>query len=991
VSAELQGRIEELGRGLVDESGTRRRWWHRLAQQDVLLEKMMGNEAMRVAALRFVDVLPALTDDRDLTRHLEEYFGDLDMALPFPGLAHWGLEHSRSNVASHVVAPVVRGLAGRMAQRFIAGDDAPTIERSLQRLWRRGMGFTLDLLGEAVVSEVEAERYQRQYLNMLDELAPFVEKWEANDRLDHKCGRRDPRLNLSVKITALYSQFNAMAPETTAEAVKARLRPIMHKARSLGAFITLDMEAYDAKDVTLKIFREILSEDELADWPDVGLAMQAYLRDTPDDLGALIEWAKDRPAPVTIRLVRGAYWDFETVFARQNRWPMPVWTDKAATDACYERCLEMLMGAHPHVETAVGTHNVRSLALAMALAERMNLTPDQYEVQLLYGMADEIKARLVEMGQRLRVYVPFGELIPGMAYLVRRLLENTSSQSFARLGGAEQIDMNELLSQPEPGPDDPGPPAVEGFVNEPDRRFTEAAERQAFTDAIDTVRGRLGEHYPLIIGGREHHTPRSLKSLNAADPKQIIGTTADAGAGEADLAVGAAEQALPAWRDTPTKDRAEILRKAAALLRDRRDEFAAWEIFEANKPWHEADADVTEAIDFIEYYSREVERLAAGHAFDVPGETNRYIYEPRGVGAVIAPWNFPLAIVVGMSIGPIAVGNTVVLKPAPQTPIIAAQYARLLHEAGLPDGVLNYLPGGDEAGKALVAHRTVSFINFTGSLAAGCSIMQAAAKLADGQNHVKHVTAELGGKNAIIVDSDADLDDAVAGVIKSAFAYAGQKCSACSRVIVVRDHYKKFVKRLTEAARSLTIGPASDPATFVPPVIDAEAHQRIRSTIEASKKTARCELSVDVSELGAGYYIGPTIFVDVDPRSDLAQEEIFGPVLAVMRADDFDDALHIANNVRYALTGGVYSRSPGRLEQAAKQFRVGNLYLNRNITGAIVRRQPFGGFKLSGTDAKAGGPDYLMQFVQPRCITENTIRRGFAPGETESSRGHTNG
>ena len=976
-------RIGQIGRQLLTEARSRRRWWRRLAQQDLMLEKMMGNGAMRVAALRFVDVLPALSDDSDLTSHLHEYFGNHDMTLPFPALSHWGLEHMRRGAGAHVVAPVVRGLAGRMAHRFIAGDDVHTIEQSLQRLWKRDMGFTLDLLGEAVVSQREAVQYQQSYLSMLRELEPFVAKWEPNALLDSKCGRRDPRLNLSVKLTALYSQFNALDPDGTATAVKDRLRPILLEAKKLGAFITIDMEDYDTKDVTLKIFREILTEPELADWPDVGLAMQAYLRCTIDDVAAMIDWAKQRPAPVTVRLVRGAYWDYETVIARQMRWPIPVWTDKAATDANYETCLEMLLDAHPHIETAAGTHNVRSLALVMALAERMNLTPDQYEVQMLYGMADELKARLVEMGQRLRVYVPFGEMIPGMAYLVRRLLENTASQSFTRLGADTEVDIDEVLKKPEPK-DDPMDTACEaGFANEPPHRFTDAAERDAFSAAIESVRGQLGGYYPLIIGGREHRTPRELHSIDASQPSRVIGTTANAGTGEADLAVDAAEHAFTAWRDTPVTERAAILRQAAELMRQRRDTLAAWEVFEANKPWAEADADVTEAIDFVEFYADEAERLDAGHTFDVAGETNRYFYEPRGIGAVIAPWNFPLAIAVGMSIGPIAVGNTVVLKPAPQTPIIAAQFVKLMHEAGLPAGVLNYLPGDDEAGKALVAHRTVSFVNFTGSLAAGCAIMQRAVQLDDGQHHLKHVVAELGGKNAIIIDSDADLDDAVKGVVKSAFGFAGQKCSAASRVIVVGDHYQAFVQRLVEAADSLKVGPAMDPATKVPPVIDAEAHERIRQTIDDAKKYARCVLDPDVSSLGEGYWIGPTIIADVDPQSDLAQNEVFGPVLAVMQADDFDHAIRIANGVRYALTGGVYSRSPAHLEQAARLFRVGNLYLNRNITGAIVSRQPFGGFKLSGTDAKAGGPDYLMQFVQARTVTENTLRRGFAPDQME--------
>jgi RHH-type proline utilization regulon transcriptional repressor/proline dehydrogenase/delta 1-pyrroline-5-carboxylate dehydrogenase len=447
------------------------------------------------------------------------------------------------------------------------------------------------------------------------------------------------------------------------------------------------------------------------------------------------------------------------------------------------------------------------------------------------------------------------------------------------------------------------------------------------------------------------------------------------------VAVRSAKAAFPMWRDTPAADRAAILLNCAQALRRRRWELAAWEVCETAKQWREADADVAEAIDYCEYYAREMLRLAGGQHRDLPGEENAYFYEPRGVVVTIAPWNFPLAILCGMSVAALVAGNTVIMKPAEQSPLIAAKLMEVLHEAGVPRGVVSYLPGvGEEIGPTLVQHPDVAMIAFTGSRAVGLAIEQQAAQTPPGQEQVKRVVIEMGGKNAIIIDDDADLDEAVHGVVASAFGYAGQKCSACSRAIVLDSIHDAFLARLVEATRSLKIGPAEDPGAFVGPVIDDEARQRIAAAIEKGRGEARVVYEAKPGALAdEGCYVPPTIFADVPPGSSLAQEEIFGPVLAVIRAANLDEALAIANGTRYALTGGIYSRGPANIARARREFRVGNLYINRKITGALVDRQPFGGLKLSGVGSKAGGPDYLLQFLQPRTITENTLRRGFAP------------
>jgi RHH-type proline utilization regulon transcriptional repressor/proline dehydrogenase/delta 1-pyrroline-5-carboxylate dehydrogenase len=450
---------------------------------------------------------------------------------------------------------------------------------------------------------------------------------------------------------------------------------------------------------------------------------------------------------------------------------------------------------------------------------------------------------------------------------------------------------------------------------------------------------------------------------------------------QAERAVGVAKAAFSAWRDTEPAKRADYLFRAADVMRRRRIELAAWEVYECGKPWREADADVAEAIDYCDYYGREMLRLAEPRHMDVPGEENVYFYEPRGVVVVIAPWNFPLAILCGMTTAALVTGNTVIMKPAEPSSVIGAKLMEVFQEVGMPPGVAAYLPGvGEEVGPVLVNHPHVDMIAFTGSRGVGLLLNRQAADMAPGQDHVKRVLAEMGGKNAIIVDDDADMDEAVRGVVASAFGYQGQKCSACSRVIVPEPLHDAFVHRLVEATRSLKIAPAEDPGSAVGPVIDEEAFHRIRAAIEQGKAEGRLVYAGDVGALaGEGYYVAPHVFTDVAPTARLAQEEIFGPVLAVLRCRDLTHALEIANGTPYALTGGLFSRSPEHVARVKREFRVGNLYINRRITGALVDRQPFGGFKMSGIGSKAGGPDYLLQFVLPRTITENTMRRGFAP------------
>ncbi len=510
------------------------------------------------------------------------------------------------------------------------------------------------------------------------------------------------------------------------------------------------------------------------------------------------------------------------------------------------------------------------------------------------------------------------------------------------------------------------------FRNEPFIDFSQHDNARAMRGALERVGDELGHEYPLIIGGERVRTNAKIESLNPARPAQIVGVHQKAGAEHADQAVQAALKAFETWRFASAEERASLLLGAAGLIRERKFDFCAWLTYEVGKNWAEADADVGETIDFLEFYAREALRLAASTPpIQYPGERDELLYIPLGVGAVISPWNFPFAIMAGMTSAAIVSGNTVVLKPSSDSPTIAARFMEVLEEAGLPPGVVNFCPGsGASFGNAVVAHPKTRFIAFTGSKEVGLDIHERAAKAQPGQIWIKRTILEMGGKDSIIVSADADFDAAVTGVIASAFGFSGQKCSACSRAIVEEPIYDAFVERLREKVAELKVG---DPTgnLNMGPVVSEGAMKTILSYIEIGKKEGRLVAGGNAVETPEkGYYIAPTVIVDVAPKARIAQEEIFGPVLAVIKARDFEDALAIANNTEFGLTGSIYSTDRVKLDRARQEFHVGNLYFNRKSTGAMVGAHPFGGFNMSGTDSKAGGPDYLYLFTQAKSVGE---------------------
>ena len=857
-----------------------------------MMEFSMRDEHFKVQMFRFVDVLASLRRGSDIVQHLDEYFAD--MRNGYAPLIRTGVSLAR-------IVPIISGKFLRwnvsgMARQFIAGRNPEDVMKTLRKKRRQGIGFTVDLLGEAVVSEEEAAEYMGRCQELLEHLARETRGW--TDPLG-KNSELFPVVNVSVKISALYSQMNPADPADAIAHLAPRLRPILRRAKELGAFINFDMESYAHKNATLELFRTLFTEPEFRDWPHAGIVIQAYLRDAETDLRDLIAWGQARGTRFTVRLVKGAYWDYEKIKSTQNGWVIPVWLQKPESDANFERLTRILLENESIVTSAFGSHNVRSIAYAQALAEELRIDRSRFEFQLLYGMAGPIKRALVDMGYRVREYSPVGELLPGMSYLVRRLLENTSNEGFLRAKFSEHISATQLLRDPRElvngvvpaagreglAGDTPASTGVSDFSRNgatletpPGDTYKNASLvnfvypecQEKMRTALREVRARFGQKHPLVIDGKEIWTDKLLKSVNPSAPDEIIGYVAEAGIPETERAVKAARRAFETWARTPVEERCQLLERAAAILDRRRFELSAVEVFEVGKAWAEADGDIREAMDFCLFYAHQMRLIGYPRLTqNVPGEESYQHYWPRGVALVIAPWNFPVAILCGMVTAALVTGNAVIMKPAEPSAILGSLLMEVFQEAGVPPGVLNCLHGrGSVIGAYLVDHPDVEMIAFTGSREVGLRIWESAGKTHPGQHELKRVVCEMGGKNAVIVDSDADLDETIVDTIYSAFGYQGQKCSACSRLIALEENYERVMHRLLAAAASLRVGNPEQPGITVGPVIDETAYHRIQEIIEKGKTEAT--LAFQATNIpDKGYFIPPTIFTDVKPEMTL--------------------------------------------------------------------------------------------------------------------------
>ncbi|HTL46766.1 MAG TPA: proline dehydrogenase family protein [Verrucomicrobiae bacterium] len=967
--SDLEKRTAELGQKLLaaarqEELALQKK--HRL--ESALLDWCMKNDELRTRTFRFIDVFPSLKTADAVLRHIQEYFPASEHRLP-AALRAGMLLGKPALLTKFAFRKVTERMYRDMASLFIAAADEGQAIRRVRELDAQGVRASIDLLGEKTSSPQEAFEYEARYARLIETL--------GREHLGPE------KQNVSVKLSALDPLFHPADPEGTSRRVRERLRGLFEIARKSEVFLHTDMEDYESRGLTLRIVRELLNEEAFRGGVHAGIVLQAYLKDADACCEEILAWARKLPAPLTIRLVRGAYWDSEIMKARELGWPVPVFTRKSDTDWMFEKLIRRLMD-EPRVRLAVATHNVRSIAYAMALAEEKSRHAPDLEFQVLYGMGAPLIPAIKAAGYAPRVYMPIGDPVVGMAYLVRRLLENVSSQSFVRRGIHDPAQSKTLLAPP-PEPLPETAPAETGELQDyratPVLEFHREGIHHAFREALKKIPMALGESIPVMIDGKRRPTKSRMETVSPADGRTRVASVAMASAEDAQEAVASSRHHFESWKRVPAHVRAGYLRKAALWMLENRLSLAALQVYEAGKTWREADADVVEAVDYLNFYAFHAPRLMKTEATDyLDHEKNALRLMPRGVAAVIAPWNFPMAILTGMSAAALVTGNTAILKPAEQSVFCAWKVFQAYEAAGIPAGVVQFLPGfGEIVGSALVGHPDTAVIAFTGSKETGLALLQNANDKTKGPRLVKKVIAEMGGKNAVIVDSSADFDQALPAVLYSAFGYAGQKCSALSRLIVVDDVYEAFVKRLAEAAESFPAGYPWDPGTMCGPVIDAAALQKIQGYVEKGKAEGRLLFEGKLPPDLKGFYVPPVIFSELPENSALLLEEIFGPVLCVIRAPDFKTALEIANRSEFALTGGVFSRTPSHLALAKDAFQAGNLYLNRGVTGAVVGRQPFGGFKLSGGGTKAGSADYLREFCIPQTVTENVARHGFAP------------
>ena len=978
-SSDIQNLIKAKGETILKkmESQSKPSLFSRDFWYGSIMEWSMKNDKFKTNMFRFVDVLPSLQSGQDVSKHLKEYFTENGGELPPVFNVGLGL----GSLAPSLMAGAIKKNVTSMAKMFITGESPEESLSVLKKARKEKMTFTVDILGEATLSEKEAVEYQSRYMELIEWLAKDAQKWDTIPQIDQDSEGDIPKINVSVKLTALYSQINDKAWDFTKTELKNRFRPILRTAMKSGVFINLDMEQYSVKHLTLEVFKELMLEEEFKSYRHFGCVIQAYLKDSEADVRDLITFAAKRGTPFTVRLVKGAYWDYETVEAEQRGWACPVYTVKAETDANYENCAKLLLDNYKVIRVALASHNVRSLATALVHAEGLGLAKNAFEIQMLYGMAEPIKKTFVELGYRVREYAPVGDLLPGMAYLVRRLLENTSNESWLRGKFAEGKSLDDLLADPAQKIPATKPQLYpkRAFNNEPYVDFAVEADRQKMISAIKNF--KLDQKVAPIIDGQTLTTGEVFSRVNPSKTSEVVAHITFGTKDQAEKAVQSAHTYWKEWKKVPVATRAHYLEKVADIMTAKKFELAATQVFEVGKPWAEADADVAEAIDFCRYYATNAREIFKTQKVGgIPGENSDYVYRSRGVTAVISPWNFPLAILTGQVTAALVSGNTVVMKPAEQSSLVALGLYQILREAGVPSQAVQFMPGlGEVVGAHLVSHPLVTTIAFTGSKTVGLMILNEASQVKQGQQNLKRCIIEMGGKNALIIDNDADLDEAVDGVLYSAFGFAGQKCSAASRCIVLEEVYDRFKDRLVEAAKSITIADAKDPVAYLGPVVDEEAYTRLMGEISKAEQNKQVLYKSPVP--ANGYYAPITILENVKATDHVAQAEFFGPILALIKVKDLKEALEVSNSTEYALTGGLFSRSPENISIVKEEMICGNLYINRGITGAMVDRHPFGGFKMSGIGSKTGGPDYLRQFVEPVCLTENTLRRGFAPTE----------
>jgi RHH-type proline utilization regulon transcriptional repressor/proline dehydrogenase/delta 1-pyrroline-5-carboxylate dehydrogenase len=928
--------------------------------QNAFLNLLAREEQLLRQVLRFVALLPSLRYDRsrrEVVRALRENV----RLLRYAHIRTSQRQSYRARlmmytaqavalvtriVPSGMVGAVINWAVGVMAARFIVPENPAAVRGRLKDLERLGRWASLDQLGELVLTQQEAERYADRVMQLID-LAATHYTSSADHRVINAAGI--PQAHVSVKLSALSIHFNPAAPEATAAEMRDRLLRLLRHAKQRGAFLCFDAEHYAYRDLSLRVPAAVLAATpDLNDFQDFGFVVQAYLQDAVPFIDQIAALARQRGHHIQIRLVKGAYWDAETAEAKAQDVPTPTFLNKAETDIHFQQLVRYILEQSDILALAVGSHNLREHALAEVVRSEIFPQAPVIEHQILHRMTEGVARALTGMGWATRDYMPVGELVPGIAYLVRRILENSSqvgilAQSRERLSAADiatdpALSLSQLIAQGKYVWDPALRGADERFRPSPPLRLDLPVERGAFAQVLAST------------------TVKTPVFVTAADVPHLVCR---------------AVQGAEAWQAWSPEARAAVLIRAAEAMRAQRLVLGALIVREGRKIWAEALADVDEAIDYLRFYAR-----SAVHWHTVLQDR----LQPLGVAAVIAPWNFPLAIPCGMTAAALAAGNVVLLKPAEQTPATGAALATLLHTSGIPSDALVYVPGDGEVGAALVAHDQIDLIAFTGSWEVGAQIVSTSARVPT--RRLRRVIAETGSKNPIVVTASADLDTAIEGILWSAFSHAGQKCSACSRVLVDARLVQPLAARLGQAAKELRLGSAEDPATQVNPVITAADAGRlcaaaVRATAEALAVGGRVVIDA-TSQLSATDLVGPAIFL-LPEGVDLTQvpsanEELFGPIVHIIPYTTREEAVWLANSVPYALTAGIFAQSANDVDFFMRRLDAGSLYINRPITAARVGVEPFGGYKRSGTGPKAGGDDYLLAFVdivahQPMTVT----------------------
>ncbi|HXW59950.1 MAG TPA: proline dehydrogenase family protein, partial [Myxococcota bacterium] len=756
-----------------------------------MMEWVMKDPSFKVDLFRFVDVLPALNTNEQISEHIKEYLIDRHRDIPlFLGTA---LKATSFSLTKGLAAAAIRKNVTDMAERFILGTNIKKAATGLTKLKEQGFSFTIDLLGEKALSDFECEAYASRYRDIIEAL-PSIGTYKSGDVP-----------NISIKVSSLAVNLREEDPRFSVEEAKRRVWPLLRLAKEKGVFVNFDLETWATHEIVCQLFNEILTSDEFFSWPHLGIVVQAYLKESGTHLKSLIDLCRMRKTPITVRLVKGAYWDYEVIKAEQLGISCPVFREKAQTDLNYEALSRLLIDHAQVIIPAFGSHNIRSLAQSIAYAKEQGLSKEHYEIQMLYGMANAEKKALLDGGHHVRLYVPIGEMIPGMSYLVRRLLENTSQMGFIKIREHDHMAEEALLKRPEIEEKSAPAKKPDSFVNEPMLDFTEANVREHFRDEIEKVSSLLPMRVPVMIEGNKTPCDHHIERLSPNDPQKLIALVDMADNAQADLAVKLSLQAFLDFKDSSLNERVACLYELASILKKDLYYIAAIICHEVGKTWAEAVADAAEAIDYCRYYAWQAENeLHEQQLSIISGQDNRLYYQGRGPTVIIAPWNFPIAILGGMSVAAYVAGNPIIMKPAEASSLTAYVLYERMIAAGFNKKACHFLPGsGEQIGAHLVSHPDIANICFTGSMAVGHKIIKAANSVTSEQRQMKRVICEMGGKNAIIIDDDADLDEAVAAIIKSAFLFAGQKCSAASRIIIVGAIKKLAIERLIAACKSM--------------------------------------------------------------------------------------------------------------------------------------------------------------------------------------------